>query len=647
MYRDQDRFRILTRRALMIGGGKLALVSALFGRMYYLQVVESARYRMLAEDNRINLRLLAPPRGRIVDRYGAVLAFNRQQYRVSIVSEQTPSVANTLDRLQTLLPLTEYELRRIERDVKRKRRFVPVTVRENLDWEEVAKIELHVPDLPGVVIDTGQTRFYPLEEIGSHIIGYVAAVSESELQGSDDPLLELPDFRIGKSGIERAADLRLRGRAGSTEVEVNALGRIIRVLSRSDGQPGDEAQLAIDADLQKFAHERFGEQVGGAAVIDVENGEVLALVSTPGYDPNAFNKGLSGPEWRALLNNEYNPLTNKAIAGQYSPGSTFKTMVALAALDSGTITADHRVTCLGHTELGNVRFHCWKKGGHGSLDLPQALMNSCDVYFYDTARRVGVDKIAEMCRRFGLGAPTGIEIPGEKGGLVPTRAWKRAAHHQAWTGGDSYVLGIGQGYILTTPLQLAVMCARIANGGRVLKPHLIKDYRSGAPAGDDGGPIGAHAVAFGLADGDATPELPSIGLDPAHVAVVQHGMDMVVNVPGATAYRSRQKNPAYRMAGKTGTSQVKRITMAERARGVIKTEDRPWRDRDNALFIAFAPVDHPKYAISVVVEHGGGGSAVAAPIARDILEFALNRFNDPPVPGDAKPPTDEKREEHI
>jgi penicillin-binding protein 2 len=424
------------------------------------------------------------------------------------------------------------------------------------------------------------------------------------------------------------------------------LGRVIRVLSRTEGQPGDEAQLAIDADLQKFAYERFGEQVGGAAVVDVENGDVLALVSTPGYDPNAFNKGLSGPEWRALVNNEYNPLTNKAIAGQYSPGSTFKTMVALAALDSGTITADHRVTCIGHTELGNVRFHCWKKGGHGSLDMRQALMHSCDVYFYDTARRVGVDTIAEMCHRFGLGAPTGIEIPGEKGGLVPTRAWKRAARHQAWTGGDTYVLGIGQGYILTTPLQLAVMCARIANNGRLLKPHLIKDYRSGAPPGGEAAPVGPHAVAFGL-DDDPPQELPSIGVDPAHIAVVQQGMDMVVNVPGATAYRSRQKNPAYRMAGKTGTSQVKRITMAERARGVIKTEDRPWRDRDNALFIAFAPVDKPKYAISVVVEHGGGGSAVAAPIARDILEFALNRFNNPPEPGEAKSPTDEKREEHI
>jgi penicillin-binding protein 2 len=643
MYRDQDRLRIFTRRAILLAGGKLALVSALIGRMYYLQVLESARYRTLADDNRINLRLLAPPRGRIVDRYGALLAYNRQQYRVSIIAEQTPSVDATLDRLSVLLPITDYERRRVERDVKRKRRFVPITVRENLEWEDVAKIELHIPDLPGVVIDTGQTRFYPLEDLGSHLVGYVAAVSEQELQGSDDPLLELPDFRIGKSGVERAADLRMRGRAGTTEVEVNALGRVVRVLSRTEGVAGEEAELSIDSELQQFAYKRFGEQVGGAAVVDCENGEVLMLVSTPGYDPNAFNKGLSGPEWRALLNNEYNPLTYKAIAGQYSPGSTFKTMVALAALEAGAITADHRVTCIGHTELGNVRFHCWKKGGHGSLDLPQALMNSCDVYFYDTARRVGVDKIADMCTRFGLGSPTGIEIPGEKGGLVPTRAWKRAARRQAWTGGDTYVLGIGQGYILTTPLQLAVMTARIASGGRAIKPNVIRGYRAMPSGNGEEGPLVRPAA---LSTGEAE-IAASLGVDPAYIAVVQKGMDMVVNVPGATAYRSRQKNPAYRMAGKTGTSQVKRITMAERARGVIKTEDRPWRDRDNALFIGYAPVDKPKYAVAVVVEHGGGGAAVAGPMARDIIEFALNRNANPPARVNQPTPRDDPHEDQI
>jgi penicillin-binding protein 2 len=645
MYRDQDRLRIFTRRALLLGGGKLALVSTLLGRMYYLQVVESAKYRTLADDNRINLRLIAPPRGRIVDRYGVPIALNRQQYRVSIIAEQTPSVAHTLDRLSALLPLTDYERHRVERDVKRKRRFVPITVRENLEWEEVARIELHIPELPGVVIDTGQTRFYPFEEMASHMIGYVAAVSETELAAADDPLLELPDFRIGKSGIERSADLRLRGRAGSSEVEVNALGRVVRELAHTDGQPGDEVQLATDSELQAFAYKRMGDQSGAAIVIDVKTGEVLTLVSTPGYDPNAFNKGLSGAEWRALLTAERNPLTNKAIAGQYAPGSTFKTMVALAALENG-IPADHRVTCLGHTTLGNVVFHCWKHSGHGSLDMVGGLMNSCDIYFYDTALRVGVDKIAAMCDRFGLGKPTGIDIPGEKSGLVPTKEWKRRRHHQAWTGGDTYVLGIGQGYMLATPLQLAVMCARIANGGYAVTPKLIDGYRPPTGNGEDKQTVAAHAVSLQTAE---PLSFPSLGIDPAHIQVVQRGMDLVVNQPGGTAYSDRIRNPAFRMAGKTGTSQVRRITMAERAHGLTKPEDLPWKDRDNALFIGFAPVDDPKYAVAVVLEHGIAGAKYAGPIARDILQFALERAANPPTdaanPGTA--PAGVKTEEHI
>lgn len=645
MYRDQDRLRIFTRRALLLGGGKLALVSTLLGRMYYLQVVESAKYRTLADDNRINLRLLAPPRGRIVDRYGVPMALNRQQYRVSIIAEQTPSVAHTLDRLSALLTLTDYERHRVERDVKRKRRFVPITVRENLEWEEVARIELHIPELPGVVIDTGQTRFYPFEEIASHMIGYVAAVSESELAAADDPLLELPDFRIGKSGIERSADLRLRGRAGSSEVEVNALGRVVRELAHTDGQPGDEVQLATDSELQAFAYKRMGEQSGAAIVVDVKTGEVLTLVSTPGYDPNAFNKGLSGAEWRALLTAERNPLTNKAIAGQYAPGSTFKTMVALAALENG-IPADHRVTCLGHTTLGNVVFHCWKHSGHGSLDMVGGLMNSCDIYFYDTALRVGVDKIAAMCDRFGLGKPTGIDIPGEKSGLVPTKEWKRRRHHQAWTGGDTYVLGIGQGYMLATPLQLAVMCARIANGGYAVTPKLIDGYRPPTGKGEDKPTVAAHAVSLQTAE---PLSFPSLGIDPAHIQVVHRGMDLVVNQPGGTAYHDRILNPAFRMAGKTGTSQVRRITMAERAHGLTKPEDLPWKDRDNALFIGFAPVDDPKYAVAVVLEHGIAGAKYAGPIARDILQFALERATNPPTDstGPATAPATGKSEEHI
>jgi penicillin-binding protein 2 len=606
MNRDQDRSKSFTRRALMLGGAQVVLFSALTGRMYYLQVVESEKYKVLSEDNRINLRLLPPPRGRIVDRFGVQMATNKQNYRVIVVAEKTSNVERTLERVGAIVELTDYEKRRIMRDVKRKRSFIPTMVRENLTWEEVSRIEVNAPDLPGVSIEVGQSRHYPYAEQTAHLIGYVAAVSEKELTG--DPLLELPDFRIGKNGIEKTHDLRLRGRAGRSEMEVNAFGRVIRELDRREGQPGEDIQLTIDMSLQASAHQRFGEESGAAVVMDVTNGEVLALVSTPSFDPNLFTNGISGENWRGLLNNEKAPLSNKALSGQYPPGSTFKMVVALAALDSGIVTSDHRVFCPGHRDLGNVRFHCWKKGGHGTLDMTQGLMNSCDVYFYDLAQKIGIDRISEMGRRFGLGAPLGIELPGEKPGLMPTRDWKRRVLGHGWSLGETLVAGIGQGFILTTPLQLATMTARIA-GGRAVLPTLTRR----APEMAANGQIVSAAYA---ADGS---EFPSMGLPPSYLAVARAGMNAVSNIPGGTAYNARIKEKEYALAGKTGSAQVKRITMAERATGVLKNEQRPWKERDHALFVAFAPVDNPRYAIGMIVEHGGGGAAVAAPMARDIL----------------------------
>ncbi len=611
MNRDQERTKLFTRRALMLGGGQALLVSALTARMYYLQVVESERYRMLAEDNRINLRLLPPPRGRIFDRFGLPMAANQQNYRVIIVAEQTPSVTKTLAKLSNIIELTDYEIARVMREMKGKRGFIPVTVRENLAWDDVAKIEINAPDLPGITIEVGQSRYYPYGEQAAHLLGYVAVVSEKELTG--DPLLELPDFRIGKNGAEKAFDLKLRGRAGRSELEVNAVGRVIRELDRKEGQPGDDIHLSLDAELQAYAHQRMGEQSGACAVIDTMNGEVLALVSTPSYDPSVFYRGIKGDEWRALLNNEKTPLINKAISGQYAPGSTFKMTVALAALDSGMITPEYRVFCPGHRDLGNVRFHCWKKGGHGTVDMNGGLMHSCDVYFYDVAQKIGIDRIAEMAKRLGFGQTLGIEIPHEKAGLIPTRDWKKAILGHSWSLGETLVAGIGQGYITATPLQLATMAARVATG-RAIVPTLNHRVSSAATAGLIG-------PAF-AADGDdtpAAPAFPSLNLAPGWLNVVRGGMNSVSNIPGGTAFNARIKEKEYALAGKTGTAQVKRITMAERAAGLVKPEQRPWKDRDHALFVAFAPVDAPRYAISVVLEHGIGGAAYAAPIARDIM----------------------------
>jgi penicillin-binding protein 2 len=441
------------------------------------------------------------------------------------------------------------------------------------------------------------------------LLGYVAAVSEKELTG--DPLLELPDFRIGKNGAEKAYDLKLRGRAGRSELEVNAVGRVIRELDRKEGQPGDDVYLSIDADLQAFAHQRMGEQSGAAVVIDVVTGEVLALVSTPSYDPSAFYRGIKTEEWRALLANEKTPLINKAITGQYAPGSTFKMTVALAALDSGLVTPEYRVFCPGHRDLGNVRFHCWKKGGHGSLDMTGGLMHSCDVYFYDIAQKIGIDRIAEMAKRLGFGHTLGIEIPHEKPGLIPTRDWKKAILGHSWSLGETLVAGIGQGYITTTPLQLATMVARVASG-RTVVPTLNRRAPNPVTAGLVG-------PAFAADEAAATPVFPSLNLQQGWLNVVRGGMNAVSNIPGGTAYRARITEKEYALAGKTGTAQVKRITMAERAAGLVKPEQRPWKDRDHALFVAFAPVDAPRYAISIVLEHGIGGAAYAAPIGRDIM----------------------------
>jgi len=606
MQGEIGRSKLFTRRALIVGGVQMALISGLAGRMYQLQVVEAERYKMLADENRINMQLLPPPRGRIFDRFGQLLAENRLNYRLVLVPEQTHSVDEALMALEALVPIEEHDRDRILREASRKRSFVPITVRENLSWEEVSRIEVNAPDLPGIMIDVGQTRNYAFGQDTAHIVGYVGAVSEKELDG--DPVLSLPGFRIGKSGVEKAFETNLRGRAGARQVEVNAYGRIIRELARQDGQPGDDYRLTIDMGLQQYAAARFGNESGAAVVLDIHTGEILALASVPSYDPNVFTTGISQKQWNGLLNHPRFPLNNKAIAGQYPPGSTFKMMVALAGLETGEMSPYTTVFCPGHITLGNRRFHCWRRGGHGTMDMVRGIMNSCDVYFYEVARRVGVNRISAMANRFGLGEKLGLDMPGERGGLMPTREWKMAVHGVSWQLGETLVIGIGQGYMLTTPLQLATMVARIANGGIAITPHIVRQIFR-----DNKRQI-------------VTRESPSsIGISPAHLAIVKEGMNDVTNHPRGTAYRARIVEPEFAMAGKTGSAQVRRISKKERETRVLRNDERPWKERDHALFVAYAPVEKSRYAIAVIVEHGGGGSSVAAPIARDILREAQRR----------------------
>ena len=619
MKRDATTQRTFSRRALILGGAQAFLMTGLAARMYYLQVIESEQYSLLADENRINLRLLSPPRGRVLDRRGIELANNQQNYRVVLIAEQTEDVGKTLDALAKIIPIDSYERAKVLREVKRRRSFVPVTVAENLTWEEFARVNVFAPDLAGIQPDIGESRAYPFGATLAHVIGYVGAVSEKDLTG--DPLLELPGFRVGKSGVERTREGLLRGKAGVSRVEVNAYGRVIRELTRREGQPGGEIRLSVDAELQAYTMGLLADESAAAVVMDIHSGDILTLASTPGFDPQGFNIGLTQQAWSDLTSDPRNPLMNKAIAGQYPPGSTFKMIVAMAALDAGVISQDQKVFCQGHVELGNQRFHCWKRTGHGHMSMVDALEQSCDVYFYDIAKRVGIDRISETARKFGLGAATGIEIPAESKGLMPTRAWKLARTGEAWQQGETLVAGIGQGFVLATPIQLAVMAARIANGGFAVKPRLI----------------------LGEAENPGVPtrELERLPVGRASLELVAEGMRRVSNVPTGTAFRARIRDADMALAGKTGTSQVRRISRAEREIRVLRNEELPWEERDHALFVAFAPVKAPRYALSVVVEHGGSGSRAAAPLARDIMTKVqeMERANRKPLAGSDTPPS--------
>lgn len=597
MNRDNDKGKVLLKRSLIMAGVKAFLLLCLIGRLYYLQVYQADKFKTMADENRISTRLLIPQRGIIYDRNDVVLATNEQNFQALIVAEQTTDVQSTLDAFKKIMPLSEAEEERIKRDLKRNKSFVPIKVKDNLTWEQVSEIQLNAPELPGIIIDEGLNRYYPYGEKMAQVIGYVAAVSEKDVK--DDPLLEVPGFKIGKSGLEKFLEHRLRGKGGILKLEVNAYGRVMKEIEETEGVAGEPIHLTLDARLQEKAYEAFGDESGAAVLLDVHSGEILAFVSTPAFDPNAFSRGLTHNEWQALVENEKSPLTNKAIQGQYSPGSVFKPLVALAGLESKMIKEDTRFFCAGKMLLGDHPFHCWKRAGHGYLNLEESLMHSCDIYFYETAMRVGIDKIADLARRFGLGKTVNIGLEHEKAGLIPDKEWKLRRFGEPWQMGESLISGIGQGYILVTPLQLATMTARLVNGGYEVTP------------------------TFFPVDEKAFRDIKKIEVSPRYLNIVKQGMFDVVNIPGGTAWGSRFDYNGMKMAGKTGSVQVRRISLKERQTGVIKQKDLPWKYRDHAIFIGYAPADNPKYAVAVLVEHGGGGSSVAAPIASKILKESL------------------------
>ena len=600
---SEESARHITRRGLFLGGSMAAVVAVLGLRMRHMQVDQADEFRLLADDNRISIRLIPPARGLIQDRNGKLIAGNEQNYRVVISREDAGNVEDVLHRLTEFLPLTPEDRDRALKEAKR-RSPLPIIVADRMSWEDVSKVAINTPALPGVAPEVGLSRIYPRDTDFAHVVGYVGPVSDNDLAKLEapDPLLQTPKFQIGKIGVETWMEGHLRGRAGHRQVEVNALGRVMRELGRQEGDAGADIRLTIDAGVQNYAQARLGSESAAGVVMDVRNGDILAIASAPSFDPNLFVRGISYTDYNILTENDHRPLANKAVQGAYPPGSTFKMVTALAALEAGVITTSTPVNCPGYHEVGGRRFHCWKRGGHGRVSLDRSLAESCDVYYYEIALKVGIDKIAEMGRRLGLGMRHDIPMSAITDGLMPNRAWKQDRYKQDWRIGDTVNASIGQGYVLTSPLQLAVMTARIASG-RAVVPRLIHMIDGVEQAGADA---------------------PSLGLGAENLRAVQAGMIAVSNSQRGTAYSSRIDEKTLRMAGKTGTSQVRNISAAERARGVVSNDQLPWNRRDHALFVAYAPADAPRVAVAVVVEHGGGGSTAAAPIGRDLLLRALH-----------------------
>lgn len=583
---QEHKQRRLTRRVMLAGGLQAAAFFGLAGRLGHLQFLHADTYTMLSEENRIKLQVVPPVRGLLLDRTGKPMADNKVNHRLFLERDDMQQATRSLDRLADLLGWDDEARALLHRKRADSRRHIPILLAENLDWDTVVKIEFHLPELPGLTLEEGRLRYYPYGEMASHLIGYVGRVAQEDAE-EKTALARLPEFRIGKSGVEQRFEQALRGQAGSRQLEVNARGVSVRQLDHTPFTPGEDVPLSVDAELQVYAAERLGEESGSVVVLDANYGDVLCCVSMPAFDPNRFSTGITSRYWQSLLEHERNPLLNKALSGLYPPASTFKMVVGLAGLKAEAITPHTRFYCPGHYVLGNRRFNCWKAGGHGSVDLNRAIAESCDTYFYHVGEKTGIDAITDMARRLGLGEVSGLGLAGEKSGLLPSDAWKRRVHDTPWVKGDTINASIGQGFMLATPIQLAIMTARLVTG-RAVRPRLRLEPER--------------------------PAFDTLAVEAAYLEPVLEGMYNVANARYGTAWWRRIQDEGMEMGGKTGTAQVRRILR----RGVDQAS-LPWRHRHHGLFVGYAPARHPQFVVSVVIEHGGGGSAAAAPVARDVL----------------------------
>lgn len=586
---EREAKRKFSRRALLIGGGQMFGFSALAWRLFQLQVLDEGRYVPLADENRTSLQVVLPKRGRIFDRRGVILADNDESFRVSITPALAGDVPSVLQQLRRLIPVRQDDLEAIAKRAKKQSRNTPITIAGDLTFDQVAQISLLAPYLPGVRTEVAWKRKYRQGAAVGHVVGYVGGVERIGVD--DDPLMRMPGMRVGKSGVEAGMEAVLRGQGGTQKIEVDARGRMMRNLEMHDPKPGSDITVTIDTALQRRVLERLQqERRASCVVIELKAGEVVVMASTPGYDPSEIVDGMTDETWHRLTTADDKPMLDRAAAGQYPPGSTFKMVTALAALHTGLVDVNERVACDGRFELADQTYRCWKRSGHGRMSLHQALRESCDVYFFEMSKRLGIDAIADMARSLGLGQVYDCGLLQQKAGLVPDADWKRGRWNAGWLAGETILAGIGQGYVLATPLQLAVMMARVATGKNVM-PTLVR--RGAAPG-----------------------FLP-LALHEEKLEAVRRGLVAVVNEEGGTGSNASLGEGQVRVAGKTGTSQV------SRASSDTAQDDLPWGERDHALFVAYFPADAPRYAVSAIVEHGGGGGATAAPLVRDVIEAVL------------------------
>ena len=578
-----------SRRATVVGGLQIGVGVLLAGRMAYISVAENERYKLLSESNRVNLTLVPPRRGWLIDRNGKPIANNKTDFRVDIIPDRLRDKKKTVATLAELLALDAEDLERINRELEQASSFQPVQVATGLDWEAYAAVSVRLPDLPGVSPRQGFSRNYPSGPAIGHLVGYVGTASAEEYKEKPDPILITPGYKIGKDGLEKIFEDRLQGKPGAKRVEVTARGKIVRELRTRADVPGKAMQLTLDIDLQEYAARRLGTQSGSVVVMDCESGDILTMTSMPSFDPNSFSDGIGVTEYGMLREDDHVPLLDKSLKSLFPPGSTVKPMVALAFLEAG-LSPDESVNCNGGLQVGNRRFRCWKRGGHGRVDMAKGIYQSCDVYFYHFAQKIGINPIALMANRLGLGQKYPIPVPSQFYGTVPDPAWLRKKYDREWQAYDTVNTTIGQGYMLVNPTQLAVMSARIATGKNVI-PRLIMSQKK--------------------------PVMETLNIDPEHLLYVHEAMSDVVNGPG-TAGRARLPLENVKMAGKTGTAQVVNLDYGRGGNDVA------WKYRDHGLFVCFAPYDNPRYAAAVVIEHGGGSGA-AYPVARDVLTFLYDR----------------------